>query len=192
MSSTDQILEFSFSTGGHFEKWPNHAVSPNFFTGNMWNLNQMSPLNKIIPLAEVLGVGGGGCMGPIEDRGLYTVKVNILVLHLMTLHTSETSRTHNKLIVHVPRGLCLDRDWCCVNSARALAEVPIKTCPRGTCTISFIIPKNANIYVNGFSSGVHTFIAHSGDNWQTLTNLMEKKGTMAAHTLELPRPDGGI
>ena len=34
------------------------------------------------------------------------------------------------------------------------------------------------------SVGVHTFIAHSGDNWQT-----EKKGTMAAHTLELPSPD---
>ena len=37
--------------------------------------------------------------------------------------------------------------------------------------------------------GVHTFIAHSGDNWQTLTNVMEKKVTMAAHTLELPSPD---
>ena len=37
--------------------------------------------------------------------------------------------------------------------------------------------------------GVHTFIAHSGDNWQTLTNVLEKKGTMAAHTLELPSPD---
>ena len=36
-----------------FEKWPKHAVGPNFFTGNMWNLNQMSPLNKMIPLAEV-------------------------------------------------------------------------------------------------------------------------------------------
>ena len=58
-----KILEFSFSTGGHFEKWPKHAVGPNFFTGNMWNLNQMSSLNKMIPLAEVLG-GGGGCMVP--------------------------------------------------------------------------------------------------------------------------------
>ena len=37
--------------------------------------------------------------------------------------------------------------------------------------------------------GLHTFIAHSGDNWQTLTNVMEKKGTMAAHTFELPSPD---
>ena len=57
-----KILKFSFSTGGHFEKWPKHAISPNFFTGNMWNLKQMSPLNKMITLAEVLG-GGGGCMG---------------------------------------------------------------------------------------------------------------------------------
>ena len=37
--------------------------------------------------------------------------------------------------------------------------------------------------------GENTFIAQSGDNWQTLTNVMEKKGTMAAHTLELPSPD---
>ena len=37
--------------------------------------------------------------------------------------------------------------------------------------------------------GVHTCIAYGGDNWQTLTNVMEKKGTMAAHTLELPSPD---
>ena len=39
--------------------------------------------------------------------------------------------------------------------------------------------------------GVHTFIAYtcSGDNWQTLTIVMEKKGTMAAQTLELPSPD---
>ena len=63
-----KILEFSFSTVGHFEKWPKHAVGPNFFTGNMWNLNQMSPLNKMIPLAEVLG--GGGAWGAIGARGL--------------------------------------------------------------------------------------------------------------------------
>ena len=36
--------------------------------------------------------------------------------------------------------------------------------------------------------GVHTFIAHTGDNWQTLTNVVEKKGLMAAHTLELSSP----
>ena len=66
-----KILKFSFSTGGHFEKWPKHAVGPNFFTGNMWNLNQMSPLNKMIPLAEVLGGGGGGAWGVIVARGLY-------------------------------------------------------------------------------------------------------------------------
>ena len=56
-----KILKFSFSTGGHFEKWPKYAVSPNFCIGNMWNLNQMSLLNKIIPFTDILG--GGGCMG---------------------------------------------------------------------------------------------------------------------------------
>ena len=25
--------------------------------------------------------------------------------------------------------------------------------------------------------GVHTFIAHSGDNWKTLTNVMENNGS---------------
>ena len=64
-----KILKFSFSTGGHFEKWPKHADSPNFFTGNMWNLNQMSLLNKMIPLTEVLG-GGGVHGGVIVARGL--------------------------------------------------------------------------------------------------------------------------
>ena len=65
-----KILKFLFSTGGHFSKWPKHAVSPNLFTGNMWNLNQMSPLNNMIPLAEVLGGGGGGAWGVIVARGL--------------------------------------------------------------------------------------------------------------------------
>ena len=71
-----KILKFSFSIGGHFEKWPKHAVSPNFFTGNMWNLNQMSLLNRMIPLTEVLG--GGGAWGPwgvIVARGLIFVGI---------------------------------------------------------------------------------------------------------------------
>ena len=48
-----------------------------------------------------------------------------------------------------PRGLCPDRDWCCVNSARAVASALFDTSspyqgivPEGTCTISFIIPNN--------------------------------------------------
>ena len=48
-----------------------------------------------------------------------------------------------------PRGLCPDRDWCCVNSARAVARALFHSSspyqgivPEGTCTISFIIPNN--------------------------------------------------
>ena len=43
-----KILEFSFSTGGHFEKCLKHAVGPNFVTGNKWNLNHIGPLNKMM------------------------------------------------------------------------------------------------------------------------------------------------
>ena len=70
-----KILEFSFSTGGHFEKWPKHAVGPNYFTGNMWNLNQMSPLNKMIPLVEFLGWGCmGGAIGA-HERIVHTITI---------------------------------------------------------------------------------------------------------------------
>ena len=57
-----KILEIPISCGGHFEKWPKRVVSPNFFTGNKWNINQTSLLNKMIPPMMDLG-GGGGCMG---------------------------------------------------------------------------------------------------------------------------------
>ena len=55
-----KILEISISCGGHFEKWPKRVVSPNFSTGNKWNINQTSLLNKMIPPMKDLG---GGCMG---------------------------------------------------------------------------------------------------------------------------------
>ena len=47
-----KILEFSFSTGGHFEKWPKRAVSPSLFFGNIANIIPGSPLKKMIPLME--------------------------------------------------------------------------------------------------------------------------------------------
>ena len=52
-----KILEFSFSTGGYFEKWPKRAVSPSFFSGNIAN---------IIPLME----DHGGPWGPPLAYGL--------------------------------------------------------------------------------------------------------------------------
>ena len=55
-----KILEFSFSTGGHFEKWPKRAVSPSFFSDNIANIIHESPLKKIIPLMDYHGGGGGG------------------------------------------------------------------------------------------------------------------------------------
>ena len=62
------ILEFSFSTGGHFEKWPKRAVSPSFFSGNIANIIPGSPLKKMIPLME--DHGGGGAWGPPLAYGL--------------------------------------------------------------------------------------------------------------------------
>ena len=47
-----KILEFSFSTGGHFEKWPKRAVSPSFCLGNIANIIPGSSLKKMIPLLE--------------------------------------------------------------------------------------------------------------------------------------------
>ena len=68
--------------------------------------------------------------------------------------------------------------------------------PREHVLLVSLYRKNADIYVIGLNSCKivkqwwgYTHIAHSGDNWQTLTNVMEKKGTMAAHALELPSPD---
>ena len=56
-----KILKFSFSTGGHFEKWPKRAVSPSFVSGNIANIIPGSPLKKMIPLME--DHGGGGVHG---------------------------------------------------------------------------------------------------------------------------------
>ena len=72
------------------------------------------------------------------------------------------------------------------DAVNCTVEVPIvilRYVPAGTYTISFIyIPKRAIIYVNGLntsrmsSSGMGTYIiAQSGDNWQTLTNILKRK-----------------
>ena len=67
-----KILEFSFSTGGHFEKWPKRAVSPRIFFGNIANIIPGSPLKKMIPLME--DHGGGGAWGPPLAYGLHVQK----------------------------------------------------------------------------------------------------------------------
>ena len=45
--------------GGHFEKWPKLVVSPSYFSGNIANMIPESPLNKMVPLTEDHGGGGG-------------------------------------------------------------------------------------------------------------------------------------
>ena len=55
-----KVLECSFSTGGHFEKWPKWAVSPSFVC-NIANIIPGSSLKRMIPLME--DHGGGGVHG---------------------------------------------------------------------------------------------------------------------------------
>ena len=62
-----KILEFSFSTNGHFFKWPKRAVSPSFLSGNIANIIPGRPLKKMMPLME----DHGGCMG--TPVGLWTI-----------------------------------------------------------------------------------------------------------------------
>ena len=70
-----KILEFSFrSTGGHFEKWPKHAVGPNFFTGNMWYHSRRFWGG---------GGGGGGCMGGY--RSTWTTILSCEIVHTITI-----------------------------------------------------------------------------------------------------------
>ena len=69
-----KILEFSFSTGGHFEIWPKRGVSPSFFSGNIVNIIPGSPLKKVIPLME--DHGGGGAWGPPLAYGLLYIAIN--------------------------------------------------------------------------------------------------------------------
>ena len=64
---TNKILEFSFLTGGHFEKWPKRAVGPSFFSGNIANFIPGSPLKKLISVMEIMG---GGVHG--DPVGLWT------------------------------------------------------------------------------------------------------------------------
>ena len=82
-----KILEFSFSTGGHFEKWPKRAVSPRIFFGNIANIIPGSPLKKMIPLME--DHGGGGCMG--TPVGLWTI---IHQYYSQSANTSSNSRKY--------------------------------------------------------------------------------------------------
>ena len=69
------ILSLIFC-GTHFEKWLKFIVSPNFFSVNMKNINRGSPLNKMIPLLEVLG-----CRGGVWACARWTLSAHGLILY---------------------------------------------------------------------------------------------------------------
>ena len=96
-----KILEFSFSfsTSGHFSSRSQLHL---YFTGNMWNLNQMSPLNKMIPLAEVMGVHWG-LSEPVNKGGF--IQINIYLFIVYRCHTqswNELISLHFEIIVKNP------------------------------------------------------------------------------------------
>ena len=65
-----KILEFSSSTGGHFEKWPKWAVSPRFFFGQHLEYHSWEfPEENDTTHGGSWG-GGGGCMGTQLAYGL--------------------------------------------------------------------------------------------------------------------------
>ena len=81
-------MEFSFSTGGHFEKWPKRAVSPRIFFGNIANIIHGSPLKKMIPLMEDHG-GGGGVHGDPRWLMDYGTGMRISIYFLFNVIESE-------------------------------------------------------------------------------------------------------
>ena len=78
-----KILEFSFSTGGHFEKWSKRAVSPSYFSGNIANI---IPGMKMIPLMDDHGGGGGVHEDPrwLMDYNIYNIYSSFSILVLCT------------------------------------------------------------------------------------------------------------
>ena len=63
-----KILDFSFSTGGHFEKWPKREVSPSFVLAT-----SRIPFLKYTEGNDTThggSWGGGGCMGTPLAYGL--------------------------------------------------------------------------------------------------------------------------
>ena len=75
-----KILEFSFSTGGHFEIWPKRGVSPSFFFWqhreyHSWESTEESDTTDG---ASSGGGGGGGAWGPPLAYGLLYIAINQL------------------------------------------------------------------------------------------------------------------
>ena len=54
-----EILEISDFEAAILKKWSKWVVSPSFFSGNIANMIPEGPLNKMVPLTEDHGGGGG-------------------------------------------------------------------------------------------------------------------------------------
>ena len=63
--------------GGHFEKCQKRWGRPNLYGVNISIIDQWGPLNKMIPLMEDPGGGGGGARWPLWAHGLYTFQIDI-------------------------------------------------------------------------------------------------------------------
>ena len=92
-----KILEFSFSTGGHFEKWSKRAVSPSYFSGNIANI---IPGMKMIPLMDDHG-GGGGAWGPPLAYGLQYIQHLFLIFHTCSVHWLFCVSTIIRIVISV-------------------------------------------------------------------------------------------
>ena len=56
----------------HIEKWSPRVVDPNFFSGNIKNINVERFLENVVPLLEDHG-GRGVAWGPILAHGLFSL-----------------------------------------------------------------------------------------------------------------------
>ena len=88
---------------------------------------------------------------------LSSCHVGLMLIDYALMATNILNQIYHTTIMYVPKGTIYT------------ASVPIKACPSGTCTISFIIPKM------GISM---LMVAKKVVIIGKLTNVMEKKGTI--------------
>ena len=78
-----KILEFSFSTGGHFEKWPKRAVSPRFF---FWQHREYNSWESTEENDTTHGGSWGGAWEPPLAYGLHGSPVNHSGIYTVFAH----------------------------------------------------------------------------------------------------------
>ena len=96
-----KILEFSFSTGGHFEKWPKRAVCPSFFFCQHREYHSWESTEEN-DTTHGGSWGGGGCMG--TPFGLWTNTYTYrspaekFVVHIKIYRMSEGDIPHSHYV----------------------------------------------------------------------------------------------